>query len=104
MRTKFGPKNNVTIVRISALLYSRAEILTMITLLFGPNSGFIKSFQFLLTFTKLHIKLLSDLYAGVNLKGSKKFGSKVINRQYFYRKTGLQGQEEKTQHHSCSTQ
>ena len=39
MKTPFGPKSNV---RISALLYSRAEILTIITLLFGPNGVFIK--------------------------------------------------------------
>ena len=32
-------------------------------------------------------KLLSDLYIGVHLKGTKKFGSKVINRQFFHRKT-----------------
>ena len=31
--------------------------------------------------TKLHSKLLSDLYIGVHLKGSTKFGSKVNNRQ-----------------------
>ena len=37
--------------------------------------------------TKLLSKLLNDLYIGVHLKGSKKFGSKVINRQLFYRKT-----------------
>ena len=37
--------------------------------------------------TKLLIKLLSDLYTGVHLKGTKKFGSKVINRQFFHRKT-----------------
>ena len=30
--------------------------------------------------TQLISKLLSDLYIGVHLKGSKKFGSKVINR------------------------
>ena len=29
--------------------------------------------------TKLPNKLLSDLYIGVHLKGTKKFGSKVIN-------------------------
>ena len=39
--------------------------------------------------TKLLSKLLSDLYIGVHLKGTKKFGSKVVNRQYFHRKTGL---------------
>ena len=48
MKTTFGPKSNVIIV----LLYSRAEILTIITLLFGPNCVFIKSFLFLLTFTQ----------------------------------------------------
>ena len=32
-------------------------------------------------------KLLSDLYIGVHLKGTKKFGNKVINRQFFHRKT-----------------
>ena len=37
--------------------------------------------------TKLLSKLLSDLYIGVHLKGAKKFGSKVINRQFFHRKT-----------------
>ena len=37
--------------------------------------------------TKLLSKLLSDLYTGVHLKGTKKFGSKVINRQLFHRKT-----------------
>ena len=37
--------------------------------------------------TKLLSKLLSDLYIGVHLKGTKKFGSKVINRQLFHRKT-----------------
>ena len=37
--------------------------------------------------TKLLSKLLSDLYIGVHLKGSKKFGSKVISRQLFHRKT-----------------
>ena len=30
-----------------------------------------------------------------NRKITMKFDRKVINRQYFYRKTGLQGQEEK---------
>ena len=39
---------------------------------------------------KLHSKLLSDLYIGVHLKGTKKFGSKVINRQLFHRKTVFQ--------------
>ena len=37
--------------------------------------------------TKLLTKLLSDLYIGVHLKGARKFGSKVINRQLFHRKT-----------------
>ena len=32
--------------------------------------------------TKLLTKLLSDLYIGVHLKGTKKFGSKVIDAQY----------------------
>ena len=36
---------------------------------------------------KLLCKLLSDLYIGVHLKSSKKFGSKVIHRQFFHRKT-----------------
>ena len=39
--------------------------------------------------TRLLSKLFSDLYIGVHLKGTKKFGNKVINRQYFHRKTGL---------------
>ena len=41
---------------------------------------------------KLVSKLLSDLSIGVHLKSgqyTKKFGSKIINRQYFHRKTGL---------------
>ena len=39
--------------------------------------------------TKLLSKLLSDLYIGIYIKGtkSKKFGSKVINVQLFDRKT-----------------
>ena len=37
--------------------------------------------------TKLLSKLLSDLHMVVPLKGTKKFGSKVINRQIFHRKT-----------------
>ena len=37
--------------------------------------------------TKLLSKLLSDLYIGVHLQGARKFGSKVINRQFFHRKT-----------------
>ena len=36
---------------------------------------------------KLISKLLSDLYIWVHLKGTKKFASKVINRQFFHRKT-----------------
>ena len=31
-------------------------------------------------------KLLSDLYIGVHLKGTKKFGSNIINRQFFHMK------------------
>ena len=34
--------------------------------------------------TKLLSKLLSDIYIGVHLKGTRKFGSKVNNRQYFH--------------------
>ena len=37
--------------------------------------------------TKLLGKLLSDLYIGVHLKGTKKLGSKVINRHFFHRNT-----------------
>jgi hypothetical protein len=37
--------------------------------------------------TKFFSKLLSDLYIGFHVKGTKKFGSKVINRQFFHRKT-----------------
>ena len=37
--------------------------------------------------TKLPSKLPSDLYIGVHLKGAKKFVSKVINIQFFHRKT-----------------
>ena len=33
--------------------------------------------------TKLLSKLFSDLYIGVDLKGTKKFGSKVIDRHFF---------------------
>ena len=36
---------------------------------------------------KLLSKLLRDLYIVVHLKGTKQFGSKVINRQFFHRKT-----------------
>ena len=35
--------------------------------------------------TKLLSKLLSDLYIRVHLKGTKKLGNKVINRQFFHR-------------------
>ena len=41
--------------------------------------------------TKLLSKLLSDLYIGVYSKGTKKFGSKVINRQYFHRRLKSEG-------------
>ena len=51
MKTPFGPKRNVIIVRISALQYNRAKILTIISLLYGPIGVFIKSFWFLLTFS-----------------------------------------------------
>jgi hypothetical protein len=37
--------------------------------------------------TKLLSKLLNDLYIEVHFKGTKKFGNKVINRQFFHRKT-----------------
>ena len=37
--------------------------------------------------TKVLSKLLSDLYIGVHLQTTMKFGSKVINRQFFHRKT-----------------
>ena len=37
--------------------------------------------------TKVLSKLLSDLYIGAHLKGTKKFGNKVIDRQCFHRKT-----------------
>ena len=36
--------------------------------------------------TKLLSKLLSDLYIGVRLPGTKKFESEIINRQFFYRR------------------
>ena len=39
--------------------------------------------------TKLLRKLLSDLSIGVHLKGTKKFVSKVINRQYIHMKNSL---------------
>ena len=51
MKTPFGSKSNAIIVRISALLYSGAEIMAIITMIFGPIGVFIKSFQFLLTFS-----------------------------------------------------
>ena len=41
----------------------------------------------ILSINNFTTKLLSDLYIGVHLKGTKKFGSKVINRQFFHRKT-----------------
>ena len=37
--------------------------------------------------TKLLSKLLSDIYIGFHLKGTKKFGSKVIDRHFFHKKT-----------------
>ena len=37
--------------------------------------------------TKLGSKLLHDLSIGVHLKGTKRFVSKVINRQLFHRRT-----------------
>ena len=37
--------------------------------------------------TKLLSKLFSDLYIGVHLKGTKKFGNNVTNRHIFHRKT-----------------
>ena len=37
--------------------------------------------------TKLLSKFLSDLSIGIHLNGTKKFDSKVINRQFFHRKT-----------------
>ena len=50
MKTPFVPKSNVIIVRISALLYTRAKFPTIIMLFFVPNGIFIKSLLFLLTF------------------------------------------------------
>ena len=41
----------------------------------------------MLSINNFTTKLLSGLYIGVHLKGTKKFGSKVINRQFFHRKT-----------------
>ena len=38
---------------------------------------------------KLLSKLLSDLSIGVHLKGTKMFGSKVNNGQYFHMKNSL---------------
>ena len=37
----------------------------------------------ILSINNFAIKLLSDLYKGVVLKGTKKFGSKFINRHFF---------------------
>ena len=37
--------------------------------------------------TKLLSKLHSDLYIGVHSRGTRKFGSKVINKHFFHRKT-----------------
>ena len=54
MKTPFGPKSSGIIVRISALLYSRA----------GPNSVFIKSFRFLLTF-RTKIRCLSRRFSAL---------------------------------------
>ena len=36
--------------------------------------------------TKILSKLLSDLSIGIYLKGTKKFGSKIINVQLFHKK------------------
>ena len=33
--------------------------------------------------SKLLSKFLSDLYKGVHLKGTRKFGSKIISRHFF---------------------
>ena len=66
MKTSFLPNTNEIIWRISALLhiylvlYDRAEILKIISLEFGRNDVFIKSFWFLLTF-QAHISLYSRL-------------------------------------------
>ena len=39
-------------------------------------------------FTTIHFsKLFSDLYIGVHLKGTRKFCSKLINRQFFHKET-----------------
>ena len=44
--------------------------------------------QSLLSINNFTTRLLSKLlYIGVHLKGSKKFSSKVTNRQFFHRKT-----------------
>ena len=40
--------------------------------------------------TKFLSKLFRVLYTGVHLKGTKKFGSKVINRQLLHRQTVFQ--------------
>ena len=39
--------------------------------------------------SRLLVKLLSHLFIGVHLKGTKNFGSKVLNRQFFHRKTAF---------------
>ena len=44
----------------------------------------------ILSINKFITKLLSDLYIRIYLKGTKKFGRKVINRQLFHRKTVFQ--------------
>ena len=49
MKTLFGRKQH----NYCQDVCPRAEILTIITLLFGPNCVFIKSFMFLLTFSWL---------------------------------------------------
>ena len=38
---------------------------------------------------KIFSKLLSYLYIGIHLKGTKKFGSRDINRHFFHRKTAF---------------
>ena len=65
----FEQNSNEIIVRISALLYNRAEILTKITLLFCPNDVFIKSFQFLLTF-RTKISCLSRRFSALPCNNS----------------------------------
>ena len=44
--------------------------------------------------TKLLSNLEMDPYIKINKKFTKKIGSKVINRPYFHRKTGLQCRSE----------